>query len=290
MKTAKVIIKVMTVDQVTEAVALAWQVYQDETKRTTPPLYSEEEMAKGFLGIAKDESDFLVGYYEAEQLLGVMGLTIEHENKYCAIKGPYIENADRYMEIAGAFMTFVDEQCKGYKCHGGTTKPNANSQKFFESRGFVCTEDTIQTRIYPNTLKEVTGPYTVETLTVENYDLYRAFHTHYFSDYYWTADKIYSVMDKWNVSIVKMDGEIVGNTFTMKQSPTGGEVYGAMVLPQYEGTNMLAQLYYTSTSAIFARGVKEIVNFIPEGYQLEAAKRVGYEVYDTYMCYEHKSL
>lgn len=285
MKTAKGIIKVMTADQVPEAAAFAWPVYQDETKRTTPPHHSLESMIKEFQTFVGRESEYLLGYYDHEQLQGVMTINIEHDKNYCSVYGPYIENSEAYVEIADGFMPFIEEHCKGYQCFFGTTKPNVNSQRFLESKDFICTEDTVQTRVYPNTLKEASGPYKVETLTEEDYELYRVFHTQYFSDYYWTADRIYQVMGQWDVSIVRIDGEIVGNTFTR-----GGEVYGGMVMPQYEDTEMMAQLYYTSTSALFDRGVKEIVNFIPEGYQLEAAKRVGYEAYDTYMCYEHKSL
>lgn len=290
METARGIIKVMTADQVSEAAALAWPVYQVETKRTTPPYHSLEEMAKHFLTWTDRESEYLLGYYDENQLLGVITLTIEHENKYCAIQGPYIENADNYGEIAEGFMIYVDGLCKGYRCLIGTTKPNVNSQRFFESKGFICTEDTVQTRVYPNTLKGVTGPYKVETLKEEDYDLYRTFHTQYFGDYYWSADRIYQTISQWDVSIVRIDGEIVGNTFTRGQQNQSGEVYGGMVLLQYEDTAMLAQLYYTSTAALFARGIKEIVNFIPEGYQLEAAKLVGYEAYDTYLCYEKTAL
>lgn len=286
----KGLIKEMTSDQVTEAATFAWSVYQDESKRTTPPYHCLEQIVGGFQGFVDPKSDCLLGYFEGEQLMGVMALNVEPENHYCSAYGPYIENAQRYFEIAEAFMAELEVRCKGYRCFFGTTKPNVNSQMFLESKGFVCTDDTIQTRVNPSDLKKVTGPFTVQALTEEDYELYRAFHMKYFSGYYWSAERIYKVLDRWDVFIVKIEGEIVGNTFTLGQSEKSGEVYGGMVLPQYEQTEMLSQLFYESTAACFKRGVTEIVNFIPEGYQLDAAKRVGYVPYDTYMCYEKQEL
>ncbi len=213
-----------------------------------------------------------------------MTVTIELENKYCNIYGPYIEKAENYAEISESLMDFVYIYDKGCRCYIGTTKPNVNSQRYFEAKGFICTDDTVQTRLYPCDIKEVVGPYHVVTLSEDDYDLYRLFHTKYFSDYAWTAERIYKAMERWDVSIVKIDGEIVANTFTC-----GGEVFGGMVLPQYENTELMAQLYYENSAAHFKRGFKEIVWFMPEGYQLEDAKRVGYEAYDTYLCYEHNS-
>ncbi len=63
MKTAKGIIKVMTEDQVTEAAAFAWSVYQDETKRTTPPYRSWEDVSKSFSTFTGRDSEYLLGYY-----------------------------------------------------------------------------------------------------------------------------------------------------------------------------------------------------------------------------------
>lgn len=278
-------IKVMTIEELEAAASFAWGVYQDDTKRTTPPYHSLEATAKHFTTFIIRDSEYLLGYFEEDKLMGVMPLIIEHENKYCSVSGPYIENVAIYDDVANALMVYVRNMCKGYQCYVGTTKTNFRSQRFFESLGFDCVEDTVQTRVFPNTIKAVSGPYMVETLTEMDYDLYRAFHSEHFADYYWTADRIYQKMDQWDISIVKINGEIVGSVFTRI-----GEVYGGMVLPMYKDTTMLSQLYYKSVSTLFERWEKEIVNFVPEGEQLDAALRVGFEAYDTYLCYENKSL
>ncbi|GAB6110035.1 hypothetical protein [Fusibacter bizertensis] len=281
----------VTIDQVRDVATFAWRVYQDETKRTTPPYHSFETMRKAFEKKVASKYERLLAYYGKDHLKGVFAIDIVEQDKYIGTTGgPYIESSEAYAEITDAFMTYLERHCKGYVCYFGTTKPNITSQKYLKSKGFICIEDTIQTRIEPSDLKPIQGNFIVQTLSEQDYDLYRKFHQEHFIDYTWTADKIYGVMDKWLVHIVKHGDEIVGNIFAMRQTNTSVEVYGAKVLSQYEGAEMLSQLYYESAKAWFERGVKEIVNFIPEGYMLDAAKRVGFVAYDTYMCYYMKEL
>lgn len=285
------ILKTLTEDQVEEALAFAWPVFQNQAQRTTPPHASELEMKKSFLSHINHPSDQLLGYYKDQRLIGVLAVHISPEEKYCnSTGGLHIESTETYGEVASAFLNHLKEHCKGYKCLFGTTKPNVYSQKFLEANGFVCVDDTVQTRVEPNGLKAVEGAFVVETLKEEDYALYRAFHTAHFSEYYWSADKLYEAMPHWNVSIVKIDGQIVGNTFTFGVKGRSGEVFGGKVLPEYENTNMMAMLFYKSTAACFEKGATDIVNFVPEGYMLDAAIEVGYVPYDTYMCYEIKAL
>lgn len=287
----KGVLKALTTEQVDEAIAFAWPVYQKSEQRTTPPYHSEAEMKKSFLNHINHPTDQVLGYYKDQHLTGVLAMTINHEERYCSSSGGFhIENSANYNEVAGAFLTYLSAHCKGYRCHFGTTKPNVSSQKFLEANGFVCTEDSVQTRIGPSELKAVTGPFVVETLTEADYATYRQFHKTHFSEYYWSADKIYEVMPRWNVSIAKNEGQIVGSVFTQASKGRSGEVYGSIVLPEYENTEMMAMLLYESTAASFKKGATEIVNFIPEGYLLDAALKVGYVAYDTYMCFEHKAL
>lgn len=292
-------IKEIEETQIQEAALFAWKVYQDESKRTTPPYHDLQDMVAQFEKKVKSVYQRLLAYTEDQQLKGVFSVDVNDAEKYIGTTGgPYIEDIERYDEIADAFMGYLEQHCKGYVCYFGTTKPNVRSQMYLESKGFVCTEDTVQTRIVlENLMSEATQIVThngesnqVELLKEEDYALYSQFHKTHFPDYYWTADKIFEVIDKWRIHVVKREGKIIGCVFTMKQTDISGEVYGATVLPEYEKTLMLDQLYYASAQAWFECGVLEIVNFIPEGYMLDAAIRVGYQPYDTYMCYYKECL
>lgn len=277
--------------QVNEAAQFAWQTYFFETKRTTPPYHSLSMMQKQFHKKVKSKYERLLGYYENQKLIGVFSIDVNDEEKYiCTTGGPYIMDDGRYDEIATAFMDYLEVACKGYVCYFGTTKPNIASQKFLEAKGFICTEDTVQTRIDSSHLKEIALNYEIQTLTEDDFDAYRHFHQIHFKDYYWTADKIYGVFEKWLVHIVKDHDVIVGSIFTMRQTEKSGEVYGVVVLPKFEATTLLEELIYINTATWLSKGVTEIVNFIPEGRMLDAALKVGYEAYDTYLCYFKESI
>lgn len=291
MKTTKGIVKEIPLDKITEAANFTWAVYQDKSKRTTPPYGNLEEILSQFRIKVKSKKERLLGYYEDEKLEGVFSIDIGDKDRYIGTTGgPYIAKSDAYNEIANAFMAYVFAHCKGYSCYFNTTKTNINSQNFIKAMDFECIDDCVQTRIEPKDLLPVEKKYEVELLKEADYDMYKAFHTKYFSGYTWTAEKIYEVMDKWQVHVVKIEGEIVGNIFSRMMTPTSAEVYGAMVLPEYEKSSMISQLYYENTEMWIKKGFTEIINFIPEGYLLEASKQVGYIAFDTYMCFHKKEL
>ena len=85
-------IKEIRLDQLKEVATFTWSVYQDATKRTTPPYHSLEAVEKGLKNYIECDTDVLLGYYEGNELLGVMGLIVEADNLYCSASGPYIQN------------------------------------------------------------------------------------------------------------------------------------------------------------------------------------------------------
>ena len=218
-----------------------------------------------------------------------MCLDIVEKDLYVGTAGPYIDLTENYQKVAHSFLDYLNEHFKGYSCYFGTTKPNLTSQNFLNDHGFKCVDDTIQTKINPDKLIPVTGPFKVELLSETLHDLYRNFHQKHFSDYFFTADKIYDSIHRWKIHVVIIDGEICGCVFSQKQTESTGEIYGSIALTDYQTTEMLSQLYYENICSWFSEGLVEMFNFVPEGVQLEASKLIGFIEYDTYMGY-HKTL
>lgn len=282
-------IKVINEKQETEVADYVWNVYQDAAKRTTPPYKSHAEVLSQLQKQISSKHGRILGYYKNEQLFGVLYLDIIDKDSYVGTAGPYIHCSEHYHQVALSFLDYLDNYFIGYSCYFGTTKPNLSSQKFLDDQGFKCIDDTIQTKINPTTLNSIISPYKVKVLSEDYYELYRRFHQEHFSDYFFTADKIYDSIHRWKIHIVIIEGVICGCVFSQKQTESTGEVYGSIVLAEYQDTDMLSQLYFENISAWFSEGLVEIFNFVPEGVQLEASKRVGFTEYDTYMGY-HKTL
>lgn len=261
----------------------AWRVYQDPSKRTTPPFKSQEEIQDCFNKIVSSKTDLILAYYENEKLEGVVALNIIHENRYMQTAGgPYIANTEKYETVAGIFMDYMKNYGTGYECYFGLPRTNIAGRKFLEAKGFKCTEDTVQTSVTPERIKHIETGFDLVGLSEEYHEAYRKFHNTHFSDYYWNSQRLFSALDQWFVHLAMENGEIIGSIFTRK---TNNEIYGCTVLPSYTETDLLEQLIYQSSKACFEQGIQEIVFFAEEGEKTKASARIGYEIYDAYMCY-----
>lgn len=267
----------------------AWRVFQDPSKRTTPPFKSQEEIQDYFNKIVLHKTDLILAYYENEKLEGVMALNLIHENRYMQTAGgPYIANTEKYDTIASIFMDYLKTHGTGYECYFGLPRTNIAGRNFLEAQCFKCTEDTVQMRITPEQIKHIETDFEVVELSEQYHEAYRKFHNTHFSDYYWNSERLFSALNQWFVHLAMENGEIIGSIFTRKQSDTNAEIYGCTVLPLYMETDLLQQLIYLSSTACINQGIQEILYFEEEDEKINVAVRLGYEIYDTYMCY-HKN-
>jgi hypothetical protein len=262
-----------------------WKVYQDETKRTTPPYHALEEIEAQLLKCLQSESTQVMGVYWDDTLKGVTLFNLEVENNYLSVQGPYIKNLDHYMTIASEIIEYLEKNFKGYECHFGTTKTNLMSQEFLEKNGFLCTEDTIQMSVAKDGLIPIDRQHNIQALTEERMDEYAAFHDKHYHDYFWLSNRIYERMDQWKIHILLVHNEIIGSIFTRGKSGASSEIYGCKVMGSHKCKQVLAELYYISSKTWLDQGVLEILNFVPEGVQSESASLVGYKAYGTYLCY-----
>lgn len=283
-------IKIIQKDEIHTVSQYIWDVYQDETKRTTPPYKSLDQVENSLLRSLADEEDEIIAVYRDDELKGVAITGMDLKNKYFSIKGPYIDCSDDYVSIASEIMAYLELNYKGFKCHYGTTRTNKLSQTFLRSKGFACTDDTVQMSITPNQLNELVLEHNIQLLTDERKDEYRDFHDTQFHDYYWLADAIYGVIDRWKVHVLIEQDKIVGSVFTMRQGENSGEIYGCEVLEPYKNEQVVAELFYISTKSWMNEGVNEIVNFVPEGIYSECASMIGYKGYDSYMCFSKDAI
>ena len=278
-------INIIKTDKIQTISKYIWDVYQDEKKRTTPPYHSLKDVEIHLLKRAKYKRSHHLGVYEDDNLKGVVLIDMDEDDQSISIQGPYIHKSDQYKEIASEMMDYIKSNYKGLKCYGGTTKTNVLSQELFKSQGFLCTDDTIQMSITKDTLIPREAQFNIQLLTEERMEEYKAFHDNQYHDYYWLSDRIYKSMDRWKVHIALENDKIIGSVFTMKQTENSGEIYGCKVLKPYENKQLMAELFYNSAKSWMDEGVKELINFVPEGLETESAILVGFKGYDTYMCF-----
>jgi len=271
-------------DEVHEVSKFVWQVYQDESKRTTPPYHNLEHVVKTFERTFKADN-YLIGVYDKVMLIGVALICLEEKDRYFSLQGPYILNTDKYNDISNEILTYLEDKYRGFSCHFGTTKPNVNAQAFLESNGFACTDDTIQMAVTDESLIEIRCKSDIQLLDESRMGEYKLFHDRVYHDYYFLADRIYANFSKWKIHLLLVDNNIIGSVFTMRQSEDSGEIYGCHILEPYKSNQNMSELFYVSTKSWMYEGVKKIVNFVPEGVMSESAGMVGYKAYDTYMCF-----
>lgn len=264
-----------------------WQVYKDETKRTTPPYKSKADVYnhyKTILNSTNVETQILA-YYTDDLLEGICRMDIERDSAVLSIGGPYIKDSSKYHLIANAFFDHIEPICKGFKCFAGTTRTNKHSQDFFLSKNFKLDEDTLQTRVTMDQLKVINRGWHIEEIKEAHFEAYEAFHSHYFENYYWSFEKIKPALKQWKIHVAIKDDKIIGSVFTKKHSIESAEVYGCDVIEKYRQSALLSELMFETSRAWLQEGVSEVLNFVPEGPYLDAALSIGAEVYGSYMCY-----
>ncbi|MBN2796763.1 MAG: hypothetical protein JXR88_15235 [Clostridia bacterium] len=278
-------IKILKKDELHEVSKHMWSVYQDETKRTTPPYHDMKAIEKHLIKIFQRVGDEVIGVFLEGKLKGIAIILSDGKNRYLSVQGPYIQESELYWEIAREIIAYLKSKYEGFKCDFGTTKTNIISQEFLLGMGFKCTDDTIQMSISPDKLNPIQIKHPIQLLTEERREAYRVFHDTQYQDYYWLADRIFSVMNQWKIHVLLEDDKIVGSIFTRGQKGGSGEIFGCEILEPYKNKNVIAELMYKSTKCWMDQGVIEILNFVPEKMYFESASLVGYEGYDTYMCF-----
>lgn len=278
-------IKRISSDGIREVAKYIWSVYKDETKRTTPPYESEKGVALHLSKCLQYDSSHLLGVFDGDILEGIV-LVLENETD-CSVnvQGPYINDSRKYPKVALEMLDYLTCNFKGFKCYVGTTKPNVLSQEFFEAYGFECTDDTIQMCINKEGLVTIEHEFDIRLLSEEYMDAYKDYHDRQYYDYYWLADRIYDVIDRWKVHILLEENQIVGSVFAMKQTEDSAEIYGCKILDSHLSKKAMTALFYSSTKSWMDEGISKILNFVPEGLESECAELVGYRGYDTYMCF-----
>ncbi|MDR7856597.1 GNAT family N-acetyltransferase [Tissierella sp.] len=278
-------IKRIMIDDIHVISEYIWDVYQDENKRTTPPYQDAKDIETHLSKCLQYKSSHLLGVWEEDNLEGVALILVDENDQSLNVQGPYIHKSHKYRKIASELMDYIESNFKGFKCYIGTTKPNVLSQEFFKSRGFLCTDDTIQMSVTKDALVPIEPQFNIQLLSEERMEDYKDFHDNQYHDYYWLSDRIYGVMDRWKVHIALENNKIIGSIFTMKQTEDSGEIYGCKVLDPYKNKQVLAELFYISTKSWMDENLTKIFNFVPEGLESESAALVGYKGYDTYMCF-----
>lgn len=267
-----------------------WQVYQDEERRTTPPYDSLMEVEEHLARRCKYQHSHHLGVYTKGELQGIVLIDQDDEDQSISIQGPYIHRDHSYMEVATEMMAYIHSNYRGLKCYGGTTRSNVGSQTLFKDKGFVCTEDSLQMSISKESLIQRQVKAHIEILSQESMAAYKVFHDQHYHDYYWSADRIYKVLDQWKVHILLENDAIIGSIFSRIQYNNSAEVYGCKILKPYMNLDLMADLVYTNTKCRLDQGINELLYFLEEGIESESAGLVGYKGYDTYMCFVKDSL
>jgi hypothetical protein len=276
-------IKIINREEISMISEYIWKVYQDDKKRTTPPYEGTESIKKHLIECLKYKDDRILAIYNEDDLEGATLLVVNKKERSINMQGPYIYDSEKYDMHASEITNYLDKNYKGYECYVGTTKTNIRSQLFLSSKGYKCVEDTIQMSLVPSEIIPIKEEYDIRLLSEERKEEYLTYHNEQYKDYFWTAERIYKVVDRWVIHILLKDNRIVGSIFSMKQTNGEGEIYGYKAYEK--DSRVLAELIYVNSKYMFEEGMKKILNCVEEGIESESAESVGYKPYDTYMCY-----
>jgi hypothetical protein len=221
----------------------------------------------------------------SNQILGVLGLINEPEDKYIQAQGG-IYAVENYLDVGNEFMRYIKRNYHGHKMVFGYPKENLEGQELMKIHGFKLDESATVTSLYKDKLIEHHfEDDSVVALSEDWYEKYISFSKPFEVDHFWSAEKIIKHQSQWRVYLLIKNETIIGVVETQLYNETDAEVMGLNILDEYKNEDNIICLLYTNCKHGFDSKVKQYTMFIYTDLELKSAKKLGFKEEDTHLSF-----
>ena len=195
-------------------------------------------------------------------------------------------NIHSHTEIAlQEFLSFAQEQFKGYDLFLGYSKDNKAAVSFLANNGFECIEDDYNNTAFLDHYEPVAVNDSVVRITKENYEYFRTLHCQVEGDMYWNAERIYADIDNWVILTKICNGEAVGSVYYMTDDDDWFEIFGIDMKDGAFDPELFAELLGKALNTAKELGGK-VMTFFCDKQEQKIAGKLGFECVDEYVCYK----
>ena len=280
----------MNIDNLQVSLDFAWELCKNISTSSYPIKKTKEDLKQSFLKRLAHRDDQVLMYFKDNQLIGVIELCIETQEKYVRL-GSYIK--EDLEKIIDETIENLQEMCPNYTIHFTYPKENVVAIEYLKSKGYPCIEASNDLRLEIKDLKfEDTHRITPERLKKEDFIEYAAFHDkHGGAEMYWNSERVYEVFDRWYIYVYKKGKNIVASSLTCKSGEEAIEIFG-LFLDDIEDSDYIAKelLGHTIKNILEIEvQTKQVIYFVEdkEVAQYTAAKKVGFKENGSFRCYSY---
>jgi len=191
-------------------------------------------------------------------------------------------------EAMGEFLSFAEENFKGYNLFLGYSKSNKKAVEFLSTHGFECIEEDYNNTAFLEKYESAPENGGMVSVTKENYELFRKLHTQAEGDMYWNSDRIYADIENWVIFVKVKNNEPIGCVYYMDADDGWFEIFGIDLKDGIFNPALFRELLVKALNEAKMRGGKYMTFFCDEEGQ-EIASKIGFECVGEYVCFR-KSL
>lgn len=271
-----------------QIVKFSWEIARDKTRCGFPRIESYEEMYDIFLKATKHKDNRqLLACYDQNQLIGVLRLLVEKDNKYLEALGGIYTNED-FKFVATSFICYLRDNYPKFELDLGFPKEYTAAIDYFVEINAQLMEACVTMNLMKKDFIRSSTVHEVIPLNTNNYQAYADFHDQYYPNIYWSSERVLKTIEKWKIYNVIEKQTIIGSIFIKLINNKQAEIFGLAVDRKYEKTNLELELLSESLYDIFQAGIDEVIFFVEEEAtdDYEAALQTGFKQIDTYRSYK----
>ncbi len=217
-----------------------------------------------------------------------MILDVEPQNLYLQANGGIFTKDDSGRAVE-CMIAYLSANYAGYEMYF-THTPEHISNRFLEANGAKLIEASVIYQMHSKDFRAASDADHIDLINRSDYEAYAAFHRQNFPDVYWSFERMYADLSKWEIFVMKHDAQIVGCAFASMWNHTTSEIYGLAFRQAFLTVDNVVQMLRAVATSLFHKGRRVLLYSIGEGEELpmEAAREAGFAVKDRYHCYKLK--
>ena len=298
--------RVITPDHLDCAVEFSWKLCGDMKQRSYPLYRSRPQMLQEYRWSVEHENGELVGWFEKEELRGILCYYWLPEDSYVQTTGFYIasagESGEPYRKIADAFLSYLEHKFPDYEINIGIPAENRRAAETLAAHGFTVAEASHDMRLAKEDFRKLSALHEIIRIDETNFDQYAEFHDSHFQNIYWNVARLCSQIKEWDIFAIR-DGQNIGSCiFSQTSGGSGGDssdasdsggndsrnssAYGE-IFGMYAADAQSAHSLLSATLAnMFAKApsIQEVIYFIEDYQQIarQTALASGFRIMSHY--------
>lgn len=274
--------------EVKDYIDFAYNLCFDLSKSCYPTYADGIKTKEDFIQVAMnscegEHSDIYLFYYN-DVLQGWISYYFIPEDHYFSCENFAVEN---YMGIAlEEFFSFVKKEFRGYDFFWGCSIRNEEAIQFFNQNHFEKIEESTVCLLHFDEYKIQEESQYICRITKDNYGDFEKIHSIFDEEMYWNCNRILENIEKWYIYVLYEQEHPVAAIYFI-YSNILLEIFGVDFKKNHYDQKQFELLMIKALNEGKKLGAKHLYYFA-EKEEKEVLQKIGYTIFDTYVCYMKK--